>query len=112
MEIKLNIYNGKEIEKTYTVNEFDIMFGTIEDLINVLDVDKLTGAKDDTALLGAVAGLLKDGIGQIKDLLKQVFPGLTDAELKRTKSKELVRCIVDIVKFSFAEITGVATSKN
>ena len=26
-DLKLNIYNGKEIEKTYVAEEFDIMFG-------------------------------------------------------------------------------------
>ena len=31
------------MEKVYTADEFDIMFGTVEDLINLVDVDRLSG---------------------------------------------------------------------
>ena len=47
MELRLNIYkveNGvKTIEKTYTANDYEIMFGTIEDIIDALELDKING---------------------------------------------------------------------
>ena len=36
--MKLNIYkNQKEIEKTYTIDDYDIMYGTVEDILSVFD---------------------------------------------------------------------------
>ena len=37
-DIKLNIYKGKEIEKTYTCEECIIEFGVVEDIVNILDL--------------------------------------------------------------------------
>ena len=31
MDLKLNIYDKKEITKTYTAETYDLMFGTVED---------------------------------------------------------------------------------
>ena len=47
MEIKLPIYEKREVVKTYTAETYDITFGTMEDLVNVLDMDKLTSGKDE-----------------------------------------------------------------
>ena len=80
-EITLNIYrvdNKQEIEKTYTVNSIDLMFGTVEDILNVVDIDKLN---DNTA----IAGMIVKGWAQLKPFLKDIFPGLTDDEIKRVK---------------------------
>ena len=40
MELKLDIYNGREIEKTYISTDFRLMTGTCEDLLKLVDVDK------------------------------------------------------------------------
>ena len=42
--IKLNIYKAdvkNEIEKTYEVEGYDLMFGTVEDFIGVIDLEKM-----------------------------------------------------------------------
>ena len=94
--IKLNVYkkeNKKEVEKTYSVEGYDLMMGTVEDFIQYVDVDKLD---NDVEILKMVMGCL----GQIKPLLLDVFDELTEDELKRTKIKEVLACIVDIVKAS------------
>lgn len=112
MQLNLNIYRGKHIEKVYTANEFDIMFGTVEDLINLIDIDKMTGDVSDIDFISAVAVLLKGGIGQIKSLLKELFPDVTDDELKRTKIKDVASILIDVLKYGFAEMSGAASSKN
>ena len=91
MEIKLNIYKGKKIEKTYTATSYDLMYGTVEDFINIIDVDKIN---DEIA----VAGMIVKGFGQVKPLLMDVFEGLTEEELKNTKIKELVTVIIELGK--------------
>lgn len=112
MQLNLNIYKGKEIEKVYTADEYDIMFGTVEDLINLIDIDRLTGNMTDTDFVGAIAVLLKGGLEQVKSLLKELFPEVTDDELKRTKMKDVMHILVDVLKYGFAEMTGAGNSKN
>ena len=99
-DLKLNIYNGKEIEKTYVAEEIDIMFGTVEDLLEVINFDNL---KDENEVVKVVIAKLKN----LKPFLKQIFDGLTDDEIKRTKVKELVPLFVDIVKYSINELKSL-----
>lgn len=111
MELKLNIYNKKEIEKTYITETYDLMFGTVEDLIQIIDLDKLeTGS--DAEIIKLVGGVVMRGLDIVKPLLKDIFDGLTDEELKKTKVKEIAAVLVEVVKFSVAEISKGANSKN
>ena len=99
-DLKLNIYNGKEIEKTYVAEEIDIMFGTVEDLLEVINFDNL---KDENEVVKVVIATLKN----LKPFLKQIFDGLTDDEIKRTKVKELVPLFIKIVKYSVDELKSL-----
>ena len=108
----MNIYRGREIEKVYTADEYDIMFGTVEDLINLIDVDSLTGGKTDADFVGAVAALLKGGISSVRSLLKEIFPEVTDDELKRVKMKDVVAILVNVLKYGFVNMSGASNSKN
>lgn len=47
MELKLNIYKDKQVEKTYTANDFMLMTGTCEDILCLVDIDKFSGKLDD-----------------------------------------------------------------
>lgn len=105
MEIKLNIYKGKKIEKTYTATSYDLMYGTVEDFINIIDVDKIN---DEIA----VAGMIVKGFGQVKPLLMDVFEGLTEEELKNTKIKELVTVIIELGKGVLEDFGYMIDSKN
>lgn len=101
MELKLNIYGkSNKIEKTYTAETYDILYGTLEDILEIIDVDKL----DDALSIGKMVVKL---LPQIKPLLKDVFDDLTDDELRRVKVKELVPLIIDIFKFAFEELNGL-----
>ena len=103
-DLKLNIYNGKTIEKTYIADEIDIMFGTVEDLLDVIDFDNLNDEKE-------VVKVVIKTLNNLKPFLKQIFDGLTDDEIKRTKVKELVPLFVDIVKYTMDELKALM-SKN
>lgn len=107
MELKLNIYksdNPKEIEKTYTASEFDLMWGTMEDLLSVVDIDNL----NDTAALGKIISTL---LPQVKPLLKQIFIGVTDSEIRCTKTRELVPIFIKAFTYAFSEI-GTLSNKS
>lgn len=97
MELKLNVYkNNTEIEKTCTAGEYDLMWGTIEDLTNVIDLDNI----DDNVAVGKMILKL---LPQLKPILKQIFVGITDDEIKRTKVKELIPIFMDVFKYAFSQ---------
>lgn len=100
MELKLNIYkNQREVEKTYITNDYDLMLGPVEDLLNALDLEALLNTEDKDGLLAAASNLLKSRKDVIYPLLKDVFDGLTDDELRRTKVKEVLAVIIGLAGF-------------
>jgi len=108
MELKLNIYkNQREIEKTYIADTYDIMFGTVEDLVNLLDMEALRGKKGNESLINALANLVTGSKELIRPLLKDIFPGLTDDELRRVKAKELLTVVAGLAGFSLDEIKAL-----
>ena len=111
MDLKLNIYEKKKIVKTYTAETYDLMFGTVEDLIDLIDLDQLKNGTD-AEIIKLVGKVLINGMGIIKPLLKDIFEGLTDEELKKTKVSEISTALVEIVKFSISQITKGTNGKN
>lgn len=101
--LELNIYkteNGvKTIEKTYRAESYELMFGTIEDFLNLINVEGAAAEVDINKLLIKNVGKC---FNQIKPLLKEVFNGLTDEELTRTKVKEIVTVLMIIFKNALA----------
>lgn len=111
MDLKLNIYEKKKIVKTYTAETYDLMFGTVEDLIDLIDLDQLKNGTD-AEIIKLVGKVIINGMGIIKPLLKDIFEGLTDEELKKTKVSEISTALVEIVKFSISQITKGTNEKN
>lgn len=90
--ISLNIYRAddkRKIEKTYKTDSYELMFGTVEEFMRIIDLDKMGDNVE-------VAKMVTKGFSQIKPLLHDVFPELTDEELKRTKVADLVQTIIQI----------------
>ena len=109
--MKLNIYNKKQIIKTYEVDTYDLMFGTVEDVANAIDIDSLkTGS--DVEIIKMVGKLVMTSMDTVKNLLKDIFDGLTDEELKKTKVSEIATVLVDIVKFTIAQLNLGLNGKN
>lgn len=111
MDLNLNIYEKKKIVKTYTAETYDLMFGTVEDLIDLIDLDQLKNGTD-AEIIKLVGKVIINGMGIIKPLLKDIFEGLTDEELKKTKVSEISTALVEIVKFSISQITKGTNGKN
>ena len=112
MEIKLNIYDGKKVVKTYTSNEVNLSFGVIEDVLELIDVDKLTAANDDVALMKEVVKVIAGAFSQVKTILREMFPDITEDELKHARLKDIAAVLIDTFKFAFAEIAGLAKPKS
>lgn len=92
--MKLNIYKDqKTVEKTYEVDEYDIMYGTVEDIFDVLD------GIEDMKTNGEILKLIQKNRKKLNGLLLDIFDGLTEEELRRIKIKELVPLFMDLFKY-------------
>lgn len=91
-KLTLNIYkNQKEIEKTHTAETYDLMFGVAEEVLSIFDPDLMADKI-------AIATTVFKCFGQLKPILKEMFPEVTDEELKRVKIKELVPLFMAVCK--------------
>lgn len=89
--MKLNVYrNQKEIEKTYEIESYDLMFGTVEDILEVLD------DVGDTPTEKEILKAVQKHRSKIDKLLKDIFPEITPEELKKIKVVELIKFFIDL----------------
>lgn len=87
----LNIYkNQREIEKTYEIDNYDLMYGTVEDVLSVFDdVEDLSDNMQ-------IFKVIQKNRQKLTDLLKDIFPDLTDDEVRRIKLKELIPLFMNL----------------
>lgn len=111
MDLKLNIYEKKKVVNTYTAETYDLMFGTVEDLLDVIDIDNIQ-AGDKTELLKAIAKVLAHSMDVVKPLLKDIFEGLTDEELRNTKLKDIIDVLAEVIAYSISQLTKGNNGKN
>lgn len=109
--MKLNIYDKKKVVKTYEVDTYDLMFGTIEDVADAVKLDELKSGSD-VEIIKMVGNLVLTSMDTIKNLLKDIFDGITDEELKKTKVNEIALVIVEVVKFTINQLNLGNNSKN
>lgn len=94
--LKLNIYDKDDktkVAKTYTAESYDLMLGTTEDIMKVVDFDNLD-MNNNTQIAVTVAKCYP----LLCPLLKDIFPGLTDEELRYVKFKELIPLFYSIIE--------------
>lgn len=108
--MKLNIYEKKIIVKTYEANAYELMFGTVEDLIDAAKLDKIESGTDAEIVMAATS-LVTTSMDTVKDLLKDVFDDLTDDEIRNTRVSEIVNVVVDILMYAVSQITLFGGSK-
>lgn len=92
--MKLNVYkNQKEVEKTFTVDTYDLMYGTVEDVLAIFDeIDDL----NDNMKLFAV---IQKNRTKLNDLILDIFPDMTEEDLRKIKLKELVPLFIELFNY-------------
>lgn len=109
--MKLNIYEKKQIVKTYEADTYDLMFGVLEDVADAIKIDDLkTGT--DAEIIRMAGNLVLHSMGTVRDLFKDIFDGITDEELKHCKVQEMAVVLVDVVKYTLAQLGKGIGSKN
>lgn len=94
----------KKVDKFYTAEGYDLMLGTVEDFMDIIDIDKLGNNIE-------LAKMVLKGYGQLKPLVMDIFPELTDDEYKRIKVNDLISTISQVGK-SVIENLDVLKSGN
>lgn len=90
--ITLNIYaaDRETIEKQYTADGYELTMGTLEDFVQLIDIDRLNDANE-------LAKMILKAYGQIKDLLQDVFRGqITEEHWRRVRISDLIFTITQI----------------
>lgn len=114
--MKLNIYGKndegkKTIVKTYEADTYDLMFGTVEDVADAINLDSLkTGS--DVEIIKMVGSLVMNSMDTVRNLLKDIFEGITDEELKNIKVKEIASVLIDVVKYTIVQLNLGGNGKN
>lgn len=109
--MKLNVYAKKKIIKTYETDTYDLMFGVLEDVADAIKLDELkTGT--DVEIIKMVGNLVLHSMETVKELLKDIFEGITDDELKNCKVSEIAVVLVDVVKFTMNQLNKGFGQKN
>lgn len=109
--MKLKIYDKKQVVKTYETDAYDLMFGTVEDVANAVKLDDLkTGS--DAEIIKMVGNLVVTSMDTVKELLKDIFDGLTDEELKKVKVADIVQVLIEVVNYTVKQLNIGASRKN
>lgn len=102
-KMTINVYaKDGTITKTATARTVDITFGTIRSLMEVLKVEDMT---DTAQILKRVFGAWDELTG----ILGQAFPDIAEDEWSGVKLAELVPVLLQILKWSFAEMLTIPT---
>ena len=104
MDIKLTIYNEdmETVKKECTANMVKVPFGLIRKLMNLFKVENL---QDTTQILDIIMTSWEDVI----KLLGRIFPDVTEEEWDYADTSELMRVILSLVKYVFAEMVKIPT---
>ena len=104
MDIKLNVYNEdmKTVKKECAASMVKVPFGLIRKLMNLFKVENL---QDTTQILDIIMTSWEDVI----KLLGRIFPDVTEEEWDYVDTSELMRVILSLVKYVFAEMVKIPT---
>ena len=104
MDIKLTIYNEdmETVKKECTANMVKVPFGLIRKLMNLFKVENL---QDTTQILDIIMTSWEDVI----KLLGRIFPDVTEEEWDYVDTSELMRVILSLIKYVFAEMVKIPT---
>lgn len=114
MELKLDIYENKKVVKTYKSNDFVLTTGICEDILNTVDIDKLTSGGLTQEQLGMeILKIVTKSFNKFKPFLQDIFEGLTEEEYRKTKIKDVANVIIKVVTYTISELFSVeGNSKN
>ena len=106
MELKINIYNElDEVVKEHKRTGYSIKMRTVKNVIETLDTKKIGIALNEEGsnaeAISVVGEFVINAYDTAKELLMDIFTEMTEEEYENTRVDEVVKVIVNIVKYSF-----------
>lgn len=106
--MQLNVYRHDEsgrvsqtdVEKTVTASPYDLFFGTVEDILHLLD------AVGEDADADTIVRVVRENWDKLKVLLLDVFPDLSADDLRYVKLRELVPVLVELFRYVAESVRG------
>lgn len=92
-----------DVIKNVTAHTFSIYYGTIADLMDVIDITDDTPSFE---VLKKVTGAW----GQVTKILGEIFPDMTKEDWKYVRFNDLVPVVLQVIKYTFAEIMGIPSN--
>lgn len=111
MELKLAVYAGREVAKTYVADEQDLTVGICEDVLRMVDVDKIPAMDTDPAALQAVTASIIRAFMGFREVAKRLFDGLTDEEYRQCLPADVGAVMMGIVTYSLTCLMGASGPK-
>lgn len=106
MELKITVFdNNDNVVKECKAHTIDIKFGQVSALMELMDVESVS---DSVELLRIVHKAWR----QVVAILSKVFPDMEEGDWDNVSLKELLPVVVEILKYSFAEMVKIPKSKN
>ena len=105
-ELILKIYDdsGKTVVKSYTATTYDLMFGTVMKLMELLKIEEMD---DQLQMLKTIYGAWDE----VRTVLAGVYPEATDDDWKHVRVKELLPLILGIAKYAVSEMFTIPKSE-
>ncbi len=104
--MEINVYDaGGRVTKTAKAELIDIKFGTIRSLMKLLKVEQINDFDE-------VFETVYEAWDQLTEVLGQIFPDMEYEDWDNVPIRELFPVVIQIMKFSFAEIMKVPHEKN
>lgn len=113
MELKLNIYDENEnIVKTHIRQSFSIKMKLLKKIIKTIDLENLAGClgtegkESNTELVKIAGNFAVNAYDTVRELMKQVFPGLTDEEYENTTIEEVAIVVIRLAENTMNTISS------
>lgn len=103
--LNLKIYEQGKVVKIYEAEPYELEFGTVKTLMQILKIEDMSNQVELLKILG-------DAWDEILSVLTNVFPECTEEEWNHIKAKEVLRLIIDIAKFAISDVFVIPTEKN
>lgn len=105
MELVLKIYEGRKVVKEYKAETIDFSFGIIEDVLDALDFENMDSQTE-------IAGMIIKASKQLRPLLKDIFDGVTDEEIRNTRMQNLIEVFKGLYMYAMQELGKTAAAGN
>lgn len=110
--LTLNVYkNQREVEKTLTCEQYDLMLGTLEDVIKLFkigDIDNELANMNQSTMMKIIV----QEYDKITILLHDVFPDLTAEDRRKIKAKDLINFFWELITYAISQVMNIQTRKN